>query len=331
MGAGSFVDDGALPGWLRGQNGGQPAPDAGYNAPGASSINGGTNAGYRQAGGAPNMLPHYGPSDPAEPAPAQFSASDLIDPRALPGWVQRSGDPQASFSSSAGWSVQQPTIRQPRADDADPAPRGATGRQLAFDERYDERDAGARRDDPAPRDRDRQTGAYPATGSQIPQQELPPWLQGAPNAGVGGIPARPSAYEDDQRLARGNARQAPQENGYEDEWDDPNYGESSYQEAYLGDPDPRQQGYAAPYDDRYDYDPRSGQRRPQGYADGYDDASAVGPAYRGERERGYGVDSEEAYDDPDYDSVGNAWQPRENDDQGGNGKRGGWRKLFGRR
>ncbi len=314
VGAGSFVDEGALPGWLRAQSGGQPSPGAGYGPMNAAQQNAGMDGGYLQAGGAQGTQPQYGPGDHAEHAPGQFSASDLIDPKALPSWVQRTGDAQASFSSSAGWSVQQPTTRQPRPDAADLASRGVTGRQPAYDV-YSEREPSPQREDLAPPERGRQTGAYPAASGQIPQNELPPWLQGAPSAGAGR--GRSGSYEGQPSAQRGR-----QDDPYQDEWDNPTYDAASSHEPYPGEFDAEQQGYGDPYDARYGYDPR----QDQGYADEYEGA----PPPRRQREQHYGVGSDEAYGDLDYDRVGGAWQQQENDNRG-DGKRGGWRRFFGRR
>jgi hypothetical protein len=283
----------------------------------AAQQDAGTDGGYFQAGGVQGTLPQYGPSDPAEHAPGQFSASDLIDPKALPSWVQRTGDAQASFSSSAGWSVQQPTARQPRPDAADLASRGATGRQPAYDA-YPERESSPQREDLAPRERGRQTGAYPAAGGQIPQNELPPWLQGAAEAGRG----RSGPYEGQPSAQRG--RQA---DPYRDEWGNPHYDAASSQEPFPGQFDAEQQEYGDPYDARYGYDARQDQ--------GYDDEYEGAPPPRGQREQRYGVGPDGAYGDLDYDRVGTAWQRQEYDNRGddnrGDDKRGGWRRFFGRR
>ncbi len=329
MAAGSFVDDSALPAWLRMQSGGQVSPNAGYAAPSAASpdagagayANAAANLGNRNGGGAQSMAPFYGAGTAAEPAPAHFSASDLIDPQALPGWVQRPSDQQASFSSSAGWSIQQPTARQQRVEPVDAAMRGDTRQQPAYD-------AG----DAAPPVRGGATGAYPAAGSQIPQEELPPWLQGTPSRGsdgaAGGTPAY--SFDDEPRFAQRNGRQSQQADGYEVEWDSPREDSFSYQDPYHDDVDPRQPGYAQNYDDMYDEDPRLSQQRGREYADAYGGPNMGEPAFRPEYERGYAAGSDEDYGDPDYDGAGDAWQPQEMGARGAKNKRGGWRRLFGR-
>lgn len=88
--AGEFVDESALPEWLRSQGGAsETAGNPARNLEQASSLAGGS-------------------------ATSTFSASDLIDPSALPDWVRGTDEgPSAAFSSTSGWTVRQPTPPAP--------------------------------------------------------------------------------------------------------------------------------------------------------------------------------------------------------------------------
>ena len=88
--AGEFIDESALPEWLRSQGG--------------TAANG--------------AIPQAQPASSAFPTTAasstSFSASDLIDPAALPEWVRGSdAGPAATFSSTAGWTSRQPVPPPP--------------------------------------------------------------------------------------------------------------------------------------------------------------------------------------------------------------------------
>jgi hypothetical protein len=83
--AGEFIDESALPEWLRSQ-GGTPT------------------SGAQPQAQQPSVTP---PTN--GPASTTFSASDLIDPAALPEWVRGSdAGPTATFSSTSGWTSRQP-------------------------------------------------------------------------------------------------------------------------------------------------------------------------------------------------------------------------------
>jgi hypothetical protein len=83
--AGEFIDESALPEWLRSQ--------------------GGTGA----TGAPPQAQPPVGTPPTTGAASNTFSASDLIDPAALPEWVRGSdAGPKATFSSTSGWTSRQP-------------------------------------------------------------------------------------------------------------------------------------------------------------------------------------------------------------------------------
>lgn len=140
--AGDFVDESALPDWLRSQ--GAHETDA---APPTAGPFGGMQPEER-------MVPRYSPAadswaSPAgfagsgplssglgapQESPQQFAASDLIDPGALPSWAQgASAAPEPSFSSTSGWTNRQPAASVSSSDvrqqwgtqDAPPAVRGA--------------------------------------------------------------------------------------------------------------------------------------------------------------------------------------------------------------
>jgi hypothetical protein len=167
--------------------------------------------------------------DSVAPAPAQFAASDLIDPASLPEWTRgRVEAPQASFSSSTGWSV------QPDGPSQIVAAAPSTSVQPRPDmQRY----APAR--DPRP----------------IPQGELPPWLQGMGASGQAAIrgrdayaePAGDDVWNDaderdmypDERAGYGEAYgerfdtgygAGERAGGYDEEYDD----SSAYGPAYDG-------------------------------------------------------------------------------------------------
>jgi hypothetical protein len=89
--AGEFIDESALPEWLRSQGGGAAASGVLPQA--------------QPASGAP---PNTGASS------TTFSASDLIDPSALPEWVRGpDAGPTATFSSTSGWTSRQPVPPAP--------------------------------------------------------------------------------------------------------------------------------------------------------------------------------------------------------------------------
>ncbi len=112
MSASTFMDEAALPDWLRSQ-GAQPPITAQAAFP----------AGSWQLDAQERAMPT--PAAPAagwqrEPGggaggSAQFAASDLVDPEALPSWVRGEGTQQAAFSSTLGWTSKQPAV-QPGSD-----------------------------------------------------------------------------------------------------------------------------------------------------------------------------------------------------------------------
>lgn len=101
MSANQFIDESALPGWLQMQGGRGERPAAGMNGAG---MNG---AGQPWAPQQPAAQPSIPPR--AEAPDGRFSASDLIDPTAMPEWA-RGGEAQ-TFDSANGWSnAQRPSL-----------------------------------------------------------------------------------------------------------------------------------------------------------------------------------------------------------------------------
>jgi hypothetical protein len=240
----------------------------------------------------------------AEPAVARFSASDLIDPQALPGWVQRSGAQQPEFSSAAGWSGPPPDGLH-----LDPA-----GQQAAFDEQQDTYVGGG----PQPTDLGRQTGAFRSVGENaIPQGELPPWLQGSQSGGaerhargLGG---------DRHRLPESEEVRGPFAAPQDADWEGMGRGAG-----YGPDPDLQPGTYADPYTHLYDdYEDVGVADMAYGSADGSGYAEEYGGGYAEEYGGEYGT--------AEHDGAAGAWQQWGDDPPEAEGKRGGWRRLFGRR
>jgi hypothetical protein len=195
-----LLDDTALPQWLRAQADApaayQPpnaAPSPAYQPPRAF---GGIDPNAAQ----PNWGGFSGTSaaetPPAQPAAAfgapgsSFAASDLIDPGAVPAWVQQGAPPpQQEFSSTMGWTDHSPVI----------PPGAATGSQpgMAMNQGWSA-DAMSVRSESASLPSWLQTPSAPAEpaapgawtsvhagvrrsrGASIPSSELPPWLHNGP-------------------------------------------------------------------------------------------------------------------------------------------------------
>lgn len=121
MSAADFVDESALPEWLKSQGAMETPAAAAPQAPFASP--------YAGPSPADRVAPQYVPADgtwggssrlagsgqldqdpPVQRSPSgHFSASDLIDPSALPSWVKgEAAPPPPSFSSTSGWTSRQP-------------------------------------------------------------------------------------------------------------------------------------------------------------------------------------------------------------------------------
>lgn len=110
--ASQFVDESALPSWLKAQ-GGLSMGEAAAPQVGAIPL------GRPEEAPPTVLMPGRGQSlaSAAEPAPSagglNFSASDLIDPSALPSWIQGEPAPQPNFSSTQGWTQGQPAVQMP--------------------------------------------------------------------------------------------------------------------------------------------------------------------------------------------------------------------------
>jgi hypothetical protein len=197
MPGGQLVDDAALPDWLRVQansiaappvNGGPQAPVSGpmYGASGGPSASGAM--GWAAAGPvaptggwgarAPESMPSWG-SPAADGAPAAFAASDLIDPQALPGWVQQE-QARPEFNSVTGWTNKQPAVTPSGMGQAnggkEPWSWGGDGAQNnggAAGNRYQPESVW--------------TPASPApAGSPTDEANLPPWLRAPDSANMSG-------------------------------------------------------------------------------------------------------------------------------------------------
>jgi hypothetical protein len=107
--ASSFVDESALPDWLRSAGGGLTSGNGGYQG-----------AALPATAPEQRMNPNYMPDSAAgggeysEHAAGSFAASDLIDPAVLPSWVHgQEPPPQPSFSSTSGWTSRQRAVSLP--------------------------------------------------------------------------------------------------------------------------------------------------------------------------------------------------------------------------
>jgi len=306
LSAGNFVDEGALPDWLRSQ--GQAA---GFIPPASAPLAAGLPAEDRRP---PMYVPPSVPSEqahgPAAATGATFAASDLIDADSLPQWVRgRDGGGGASFSSTEGWTSKGPSVPlAPGSGSIGGVPSGYTDHQpvsqvMPVDERPDTEDASwfsgrhATSMDASiveHADAGRGTGNF-GRGAPIPHEELPSWLRtNAP----GGRAARGAA-----------ARHAPA-------WDEPaaspygdereQYGVDVGYDADAGyDAAPAWNGgYDQLYDQPYD------QQFEGGYEGGYGAVDEYGQPMSDGWDEGYG----------DYDDYDGAREPR----------RGFWGRLFGR-
>jgi hypothetical protein len=229
MSVGHLVEETALPDWLRAQAGpiGAPPPSQGPNTPpggppfGAAGAPAGGGMGWSAAGaaapigstggwdggpGAPAPAPSWSAPAAAGGAPERFAASDLIDPGAMPSWVQQE-QAQPEFSSATGWTNRQaaatpPGLGQPSGSNGGMAPPNVYQPESVW------APTGAAADDaslppwlrtPAAAIGVTSGGhaARPAHSS-IPNAELPPWLragggQEAYPGGAGGAPYPPDA------------------------------------------------------------------------------------------------------------------------------------------
>ena len=181
---GEFIDEAALPEWLRSQGG---AGDAG-------SPRNGTGA-------------------------TTFSASDLIDPAALPDWVRDSeAGPSATFSSTAGWTSRQ-SVPQPAAlpGQGQGQPYSTLARSAAVAPNTSSIIGTS-----SLRSSSAASGAQAPNGSAIPKEELPSWLANSRRtpAARRRAPAAPPAAE--RRPSR-TGRQDPTGNMANGGWGDGPY------------------------------------------------------------------------------------------------------------
>ncbi|HLY32434.1 MAG TPA: hypothetical protein VKQ36_15525 [Ktedonobacterales bacterium] len=122
-----FVEESALPEWLRAQGATAVGPSAPAAAPGyspAAAYQPNQPAGQNGQMGAYQAVPSGGQPDAQGPL---FSASDLIDPDALPSWAQ--GSAQNGGTAQQG-ALRPPASPQPSSGSLDPT-GGATGRIAA--------------------------------------------------------------------------------------------------------------------------------------------------------------------------------------------------------
>jgi hypothetical protein len=223
-----LVDDSALPQWLRAQADSPaasppvgPSAAPGYQPPAAYGV-GSSGAGATAWGG---YSPHSAMEPQAQvPAPSSapagsFAASDLIEPSAMPAWVQQGGaPPQPSFSSATGWTGQHVAA----------GPVGVTGvhQGVAMNPGWDAAAMSAPADGaslpswlqaPNAAAEPGGTGAWTAAQgavrrgreSMIPPAELPPWLR----EGTANEPAPDYA-------APAYAAPAPQPTATDQQWDE---------------------------------------------------------------------------------------------------------------
>lgn len=243
LSASAFVDESALPEWLKSQ-GGVPAasmaqssyaaPAATQNAPAFASYTPGAASTARAEGD----------------AEGKFSVSDLIDPEALPSWV--SGQ---NASSGAGWASKQSSVMSAAsstslraASSTMEAARTASDETGGWDEpnlpswmrgmgaddgnqssqAYPSAPSSRGRSDELTRDGRMDPNASSARrrGQPIPSEELPPWLR-SPRAGASAPPA--GGYGRQQ----GPRRPASQQDRWSEEqdaserwtdWDEDNFG-----------------------------------------------------------------------------------------------------------
>ncbi|MGZ3636526.1 MAG: hypothetical protein ACXVCX_01665 [Ktedonobacterales bacterium] len=327
--ASQFVDESALPEWLRAQ-GAAPIP-AGAQPP-ASPMSPMSPMPASDARAIPSYVPSASAGTPdARPGGMSFSASDLIDPDMLPQWARgengsaaagNNPPQQATFSSTAGWTsngssvpgsgILPPPPPAPSTSAASWQHSGASDRLPAWQSELSSGQGASRSygaslpgsgqllDDGA------RFGGGRRQGGGIPQEELPPWLQQAeppraPNpsmdAGRQRMPAADQWSRAPQQQDPGAWDNGYAEGGADFAWDDNQYA-GGYDE----------QGYA------YDQS-----------AQNASDSNAYGP-------NGYDDYDPNGYDPNGYDP--NAYDPNGYDNDAppvADERSGGWRRLFGRR
>jgi hypothetical protein len=278
LSANSLMDESALPEWLRAQGpagagagpmSAAPPPYGGPQALGASHA--GTLADMHTAHmpqpGRPEPQPPQAlppaTAYPNEPAPQRFSASDLIDPDLLPGFLQ-AGGPGA------------PAGGQPPFG----APASHVEARSRAPEQWPDREAEAFLTSERPAV-ERPVSRVPR-GAPIPEDELPPWLQPEPMPMQrGGPSARNGAGYDSRRMP------VPRD------WNDDDYDASEWMEEDMEVPDdygdpPRDQGRRRGRERRGDGD-RQRDERDDGrrYDDDAPGADRGGPSGRRRGRRGF--------------------------------------------
>ncbi|MGH2516846.1 MAG: hypothetical protein ACRDHP_14425 [Ktedonobacterales bacterium] len=262
--ASDFVDESALPDWLKSQGavGSERDSQASPYAQAPAALPDGTVPAHR-------IAPMYRPAgETSDGPPAGFAASDLIDPSALPSWVaSQEPAPEQSFSSASGWTVKQPaasprlpangvdassgyldaddswqsgnpSLRQSRPPSPREGPRGYNG-------------AYGRMPDPEVSSRSAGNGIGKRRDAPIPHDELPPWLQGAEPVQRGGAPHPGGGMMGGPGNARGWDNTPQGVDPQWSDWDDDPSGANEYS---------RHDSYAQ-YDDEPEQERRGGLRR----------------------------------------------------------------------
>lgn len=220
--ASQLLDQSALPDWLRAQGAAAASPMGGAWPPAAQPAAGSTArvpqprfpAGPPESASGPASWGD--PSVDSQPVAQRFSASELIDPDALPSWARPGQEPLGA-------------AREPYAAPAAPSPGGA---QSWIDEGgypddpwSDAASRSARM--PAVAGEDHATAVRRALrGSPLAADELPPWLQGTgpdagspPMSGRGARPGPPSWPVEDPAYGDGEYAGALDDQDDGEPWD----------------------------------------------------------------------------------------------------------------
>lgn len=222
LSASAFVDETALPEWLKSQ-GGVPAQGSAHPSQvlaGSYAAAASANESRDFGAYAPQGAQAAQAARPEEDSPARFSVSDLIDPEALPSWV--SGQ---SPAANPAWTSNQPATRAAGSSTLRPGsgqelPTGAAtdgggwdepnvpGWMRTLGEEGGGQPSASYQSVPSPRGQsddlgrgshmDPSASATWRRGQPIPSAELPPWLR-APNAARDGAAPRGADYGYQQR------------------------------------------------------------------------------------------------------------------------------------
>lgn len=335
--ASQFVDESALPEWLRAQGAASMSPGAMPSGamppappmPPAAIPSAAMQMPSPDARAIPPYIPPASSGAPDARSGMSFSASDLIDPDVLPQWVRGENgnaaagnipSQEATFSSTAGWTNNRPSppgsgLLPPPPP---PSPSAASWQQAggsdqlsAWQSETPSSYGASRSFSPPPPgsgplpDESARFGGGRRQGGGIPVEELPPWLQQAEP------PRAPNLSIDPGRQRMPDAdpwNRAPQQqeptawgDGYAEAEADFAWDDNQYGSGYD------EQGYAYDQGAQNAYDPNAyGDYDPNGYdPNGYDP---------------------NGYDPNGYDPNGYEYDaPQEADERSG-----GWRRLFGR-